>query len=189
VGALSEISVRPLAPIESDPGPSGAPAGVTFDAWSPVELPEPERPTSTALVVLAVVAGIGALTLGALAGISVVSRGSGGAPSAERQMLTLLAKPSTERIAFRGSGGRLVLAVGSGGRAAISIRGFEQATPETPYYAWIVGSGAPLRAATIDGSERAVVLSQALARGEDVVVATQAPTTVGPGTLLVALRD
>ena len=190
VGALSEISVRSLTPVEDTRGQEASPAGIAFDAWSPVELPVAERPTSMTLVVLAVAAGIGALTLGALAGLSAVSWGSsGGTPSVDRQALALLAKPSTERIAFRGSGGRLVLAIGSAGRAAISIRGFEQSTSGAPYYAWIVGSGAPVRAATIDGSERAVFLSGMLAPGEDVVVATDAPTDVGPNTPLVASRD
>jgi hypothetical protein len=189
VGALSEISVRPLTPVEDTRGQEGSSARVAFDAWSPVELPVAERPTSMTLVVLAVAAGIGALTLGALAGLSAVSWGSGGTPSVDRQALALLAKTSTQRIAFSGSGGRLVLAVGSGGRAAISSRGFEQASSGPPYYAWIVGSGAPVRAATIDGSARAVFLSQKLAPGDDVVVATQAPTDVGPNTPLVASRD
>jgi hypothetical protein len=189
VGALSEISVRPLTPVDDTRGQEGSSAGMAFDAWSPVDLPAAERPTSMTLVVLAVAAGIGALTLGVLAGLSALSWGSGGTPSVERQALALLAKPSTERIAFRGSGGRLVLAIGSGGRTAISVRGFEQASSGGPYYAWIVGSGAPVRAATIDGSARAVFLSRTLAPGDDVVVATQAPTDIGPNTPLVASRD
>ncbi|HEX5027491.1 MAG TPA: hypothetical protein VFV56_01640 [Gaiellaceae bacterium] len=189
MGALSEIPVRTLTSVEDTGGQDGPSAGIAFDPWSPVELPAAERPTSMTLVVLAVAAGIGALVLGALAGLSAVSWGSDGTPSVERQALALLAKPSTERIVFRGSGGRLVLAIGSAGRAAVSIRGFGQATSETPYYAWIVGSGAPVRAATIDGSERAVFLSQTLVPGDDVVVATHSPAGVGPNTPLVASRD
>jgi hypothetical protein len=189
VGALSEIPVRTLTSVEDTGGQDGPSAGIAFDPWSPVELPAAERPTSMTLVVLAVAAGIGALTLGVLAGLSALSWGSGGTPSVDRQALALLTKTSTERLAFRGSGGRLVLAVGSGGRAAISIRGFEQASSGAPYYAWIVGSGSPVRAATIDGSARAVFLSRTLAPGDDVVVATQAPTDVGPNTPLVASRD
>jgi hypothetical protein len=46
-----------------------------------------------------------------------------------------------------------------------------------------------VRAATIDGSACAVFLSRTLAPGDDVVVATQAPTDIGPNTPLVASRD
>ena len=79
-------------------------------------------------------------------------------------MLALLAKPSTERIAFTGSRG-LVLAVGSGGRAAILVRGLDRADVGKPYRAWIVAPGAaPIRAAQFLGVERAVFLSGTSAR-------------------------
>jgi hypothetical protein len=99
----------------------------------------------------------------------------------ERRVLALLAKPSTERVVFRGSGGRLVLAVGSGGRAAILIRGVERSPAGKPYGAWVVVSGRPLRAARFTGAERAVFLSAPVPRGARVVVATDRATALRRG--------
>jgi hypothetical protein len=92
-----------------------------------------------------------------------------------RGVLALLAKPSTERIRFKGSSG-LVLAVGSGGRAAILVRGLRRATPDKPYVAWIVVPGrAPVRAARFVGTERAVFLSTRVGRNQSVVVSPVRP--------------
>ena len=150
------------------------------------------------LVVLASCAGAGAMILGVLAGVSTLSgadepsspavAATSDAQRAEQQALALLAKPSTERVVFRGSGGRLLLAVGSGGRAAILIRGFGQAAGP-PYTAWVVGSTKPVRAARFDGTERAVFLSVALRPHESVVVARKRPTALSPAMQLVALRS
>ena len=173
-------------------------AGTTLSAWAPVEVPRARRPTPTTLVVLASCAGVGALLLGLLAGVFALSgwgeptapagTATGAAqPTAEQQALALLAKPSTERIVFRGSGGRLLLAVGSAGRAAILIRGLEQAAGPL-YGAWVVGSSRPIRAARFDGTERAVFLSVPLRPHESVVVSRGRPTGLNAATQLVALR-
>jgi len=103
------------------------------------------------------------------------------------QVLALLAKPSTERVVFRGSGGGLLLAVGSGGRAAILVRGVERVAGH-PYGAWLVGSSRLVRAASFDGSERAVFLSVPLRPHESVVVSQTRPARLDPATQLVALR-
>jgi hypothetical protein len=156
----------------------------TFAALKRVEVPQPRRPSPTPLVVLGLLAGIAAMALGGVAVVSAVrSADEAVAPVApaqkpmtvpriERQVLALLAKPSTERVVFRGSGGRLVLVVGSAGRAAILVRGFAGTPAGRPYRAWIVGSGKPIRAATITGTEPAVFLSAPVFRGESVVVAS-----------------
>ena len=183
------------APLPAADGDAEA-AGATPSAWSPVEVPHARRPTPTTLVVLASFAGVGALLLGLLAGVfafsasdepTAVSSTSLVQASAERQALALLAKPSTERIVFRGTGGRLLLAVGSGGRAAILVRGFERAAG-LPYGAWVVGSSRPIRAASIDGTERAVFLSVPLRPHESVVVSQTRPAGLDAATQLVALR-
>jgi hypothetical protein len=97
-------------------------------------------------------------------------------PAVEARALALLAKPSTERIAFQGSRGRLVLAVGSGGRAAILVRGLEKASAGKPYYAWIFAPGsAAVRAARFVGTERAVFLSRPVGQGASVVVSSVRP--------------
>lgn len=183
---------------DAEVGAEGPAPAATFDSWSPRELPHSRRPTPTTLVVLASCAGAGALILGVLAGVSTLS-GSGkpaepsatvasDSRSAEQQALALLAKPSTERIVFRGSGGRLLLAVGSGGRAAILIRGLERALPGRPYGAWVLGAGKPVRAARFDGTERAVFLTVPLERHDSVVVSQGRPTSLVPTSQLVALR-
>jgi hypothetical protein len=152
------------------------------------------RPTPTTLVVVASLAGVGALFLGLLAGVSTLTGSneptgpaatmtSAAQTAVERQALALLAKPSTERIVFRGSGGRLLLAVGSGGRSAILIRGFEHAVGR-PYGAWVVGTSRPIRAARFDGTERAVFLSVPLRSGESVVVAQKRPTSLETAQLV-----
>ena len=106
----------------------------------------------------------------------------------ERRVLALLAKPSTERIAFTGSRG-LVLAVGSGGRAAILVRGLERAEVGKPYRAWIVAPGAaPSRAAQFLGVERAVFLSGTLGPTASVVVSTTRPAARLGQNRFVAVR-
>jgi hypothetical protein len=193
VSSASEISIVP-APLAALDGDAEGAAGATLTAWSPVDVPRARRPTPTALVVLASCAGVGALLLGLLAGVFALSRldeptssSVTAASVAERQALALLAKPSTERIVFRGSGGRLLLAVGSGGRAAILVRGLERAVGR-PYGAWVVGASRPIRAARFNGSERAVFLSVPLRPGESVVVTQSRPKSLESANQLVALR-
>jgi Anti-sigma-K factor rskA, C-terminal len=165
--------------------------GPTFAALKRVDVPQPRRPSPTPLVVLGLLAGIAAMVLGGVAVFSAVRSADEPAapvgpaqpmttPRVEQQILALLAKPSTERVMFRGSGGRLVLVVGSAGRAAILVRGFAGAPAGRPYRAWIVGSGKPMRAATLTGTERAVFLSAPVLRGESVVVASSRSAAARP---------
>jgi hypothetical protein len=194
VSSTSEISIvrPPLSAVDGD----AEAVGTTPNAWSPVEVPHARRPTSTALVVLASCAGVGALLLGLLAGVFALSGSdapsapaatSVAQPTVEQRALALLAKPSTERIVFRGSGGRLLLAVGSGGRAALLVRGLERPVGSL-YGAWVVGSSRPIRAASLDGTERAVFLSVPLRPHESVVVSQNRPTGRNSAAQLVALR-
>jgi hypothetical protein len=170
-------------------------------AWAPVEVPRGQRPTPIVLAVLGVLAGLGAMALGAVAVFSADSSPSEGRraaarpatparPGVEEVALALLAKPSTERVVFQSSGGRLVLAVGTGGRAAILLRGLERAAADKPYYAWVVAPGrAPVRAARFDGAQRAVFLSRPLGPRASVVVSTERPAAGRPGrSLVVASR-
>jgi hypothetical protein len=172
--------------------------------WA-LDVPRGRRPSPLTLAVLGVVAGLAAMALGTAAVISagtsagatpetdtraVSAEPSGSAVSGvERRVLALLAKPSTERITFSGSHG-LVLAVGSGGRAAILIRGMERAAPGKPYLAWIVTPAAPpARAARFVGNERAVFLSRLLGPRASVVVSTTRPVSAEPvDNRVVALR-
>ncbi len=172
-----------MAPLEDEPSSRPDLSGIAVGPWSPVELPRGRRPSPTTIAVVAALAGIGAMVLGGAAVLSAArshertttaaaSRAPAVAPRTESAALALLAKPSTERVAFRRSGGRLLLAVGSGGRAAILQRGLEHARAGAPYYAWALIPGArPVRAARFVGTERAVFLSVRLGPRTSVAVA------------------
>ena len=200
--SLQEISVaRPSTPTEHG-GEDGY--GPAFSTWRTSDVPKPSRPSPTPLVLLALLAGIAAMVLGGVAVVAATRSAeetspppaaspkavSTPTPNAERRALALLAKPSTDRIVFRGSQGHLVLVVGSGGRAAILVRGFERAGAARPYYAWIVGaSGKPVRAARFTGSEPAVFLSKPVGRKSSVVVAPDRAAALRPKSAhVVAVR-
>jgi hypothetical protein len=166
-----------------------APASI----WA-VDVPTRRRLTPVLLAAVGVLAGIAAMALGAAAVFYAASGERGETPSGadvappatlestpdlsavERRALALLAKPSTERIPFTGGRG-LVLAVGSGGRAAILIRGFEPAPAGRPHNAWIVRPepAAPVRAARFVGTERAVFLTRPVGPRASVVVTSERP--------------
>ena len=186
--------------VESPDGLLASPGSI----WA-VDVPRGRRPSPLTLAFSGVVAGIAAMALGAAAVISAgasagesppsgvaapsPSTPSTGAASVERRVLALLAKTSTERVAFRGARG-LVLAVGSAGRAAILVRGLERASHREPYLAWVVTPGSkPVAAARLVGTERAVFLTRALGPRASVVVSKSRPVR-GPPALnpVVALR-
>ena len=194
--SLSETSLRPAPPAVEDLDALGP----TFSAWKSVEIPEPRRPSPAPLVVLGLLAGIAAMVVGAFAVVSAARSAEEPAPPApatptaaatprvEQQVLALLAKPSTDRVVFHGSGGQLLLVVGSAGRAAILVRGFERAPASRPYRAWVVGAGKPVRAGTFTGAERAVFLSVPVLRQERVVIARDRAAALRPSSKLVAAR-
>ena len=199
VTTVPDIPVVRLPAIEGDDL-----AGSAASMWA-VDIPRGRRPSPLSLAALGVLAGVAAMALGAAAVLSAgastdksTDDGSArsasqtqAAPSAspvERSVLALLAKPSTERIAFTGSRG-LVLAVGSGGRAAILVRGLERAEVGKPYGAWIVVPGAaPIRVAQFVGIERAVFLSRSIGTRASVVVSTTRPAARLEQNRVVAVR-
>ena len=157
--------------------------GVLVSRLEQLEVTRGRRPSPTTIAVVATLAGIGALALGTAAAFTARDSGKTTVVTttmpavragAEPQLIALLAKPSTRRIVFTRSGGRLVLAAGSGGRAAILVRGLERAAPGKPYIAWVIAPGArPVRAAHFVGTERAVFLSSRLRPKSTVVVSTE----------------
>jgi hypothetical protein len=194
--SLSETSFRPSPPVVDDLDALGP----TFSTWKSIEMPQPRRPSPTPLVVLGLLAGIAAMVVGAVAVVSAARSADAPAPPAavtppraetppvEQQVFALLAKPSTDRVVFQGSGGKLLLVVGSAGRAAILVRGFERAPAGRPYRAWVVGAGKPVRAGTFTGAERAVFLSVPVLRQERVVIAQDRATALRPSSKLAAVR-
>ena len=139
------------------------------------------------LAALALLAGLGAMVLGGAAVVSAgrdeddsivaqptPARASAPTTRVDRGTVLFLAKPSTQRIPFSGAAGRLVLAVGSGGRAAIVVRSGWQAPAGKSYGAWVVRrDGSLRRAAVFPASKRVVPLSKPLPRPATVVVAPQ----------------
>ena len=192
---MTTVPDIPVVHISALDGESPAAPGALMPAqvsWAAVEVPRGRRFSPIVLATLGVVAGIGAMALGTAAVISAgrsdaptssddstgagATRAAPSTPIVERRVLALLAKPSTERIAFSRSGGRLVLAVGSGGRAAILVRGLERAAPGTPYRAWILAPGRPpVRAAQFVGTEGAVFLTVPVPRGSSVALSAKRP--------------
>ena len=194
------VHVHVAAPGEEEPAGSDF-GGVAAGPWSPVELPRGRRPSPTTIAIVAALAGIAAMALGTAAVLTASRSTSDSATTAaastaqprtpgERAALALLAKPSTERVVFRRSRGRLLLAVGSGGRAAILMRGLARAAPGVPYYAWALEPGArPVRAARFVGTEREVFLATRLGPKTSVAVAAGRPGGHYPGNIaVVAVR-
>ncbi|HYI73919.1 MAG TPA: anti-sigma factor [Gaiellaceae bacterium] len=193
---VPDIPIVQLPALDPDGG-TGDSRSAPASIWA-VDIPHGRRLTPVLLAALGVLAGIAAMAVGTAA---VISAGSSAEPApvattqtegvttppvqpdvpAERRVLSLLAKPSTERVAFRGARG-LVLAVGSGGRAAILVRGLTEAPAGTSYGAWILSPGrGPVRAAQFTGVERAVFLSRPLGPRASVVISTRRPTATAPG--------
>jgi hypothetical protein len=157
-----------------------------------VELPPERRPRASTLTALAAAAGVAAVVLGALALVAALEDGSDtaseGAARDAWQAIALLSKPSTERIPFAGSAGTLVLAVGSGGRGVLVLRGLVPAPAGKTYEAWVVGpaGGAPDPDALFSGSERIVSLTRPVPEGATVAVTVE--DAVGADTPTQRLR-
>lgn len=161
----------------------------TAAASRPAEPPRrSQRVSPLVLVGLALLAGAGAIALGALA---VLEAGEKDArqvvePVATserdlRQALLLLAKPSTERVPFERSGGSLVLAVGSGGRAALVLRGFAPAPAGKTFHAWVFPPrGGARHAAAFTGSQPVVPLDRLVTVGSSVVVTSGRQSSPAP---------
>jgi hypothetical protein len=200
VASVPEIPVVRV-PVRGENVPlDGIASGVSAPAWGLVEVPRRQGLSSTVLATLGVMAGVGAMVLGAFA---VYTAGSSpgasktAAPASadakrpiEGRVLSLLAKPSTERVVFRGSEGRLVLAVGSGGRAAILVRGVRRPATAKPLYAWVLApSAVPVRAARLVASERAVFLSVPVGPRASVIVSSKRPTGSTARSSVIASRS
>jgi len=175
------LSLAP-APEDGVTGPGGDGAAAEHDATAarpaalhPVELPPEHRPTASNLTLLAAVAGVAALLLAAVA-IAWPGGGSSTAPTAEapalEQAVALLAAPSSDRIAFANSVGRLVLLVGATGDAMLVLNGLSPAPEGKTYQAWVKppGPGEARSAGLFSGNEQFVTLASRVPRGAQVGV-------------------
>jgi hypothetical protein len=136
----------------------------------PVEIAIPVyRVSAATLAALATVAGVAAVVLGAWAFVSSVREPEKvevlrAAPIAgSAQAISLLSKPSTQRLPLRNSAGALTLAVGAGGRGVLVLDGLAIAPVGLMYQAWVLDPRkrpyAPIAAAAFTGVETAVPLS------------------------------
>jgi hypothetical protein len=157
----------------------------------PVQLPPARRPSPATIGLLAGVAGLLALALGTFAFLSALDDDGSSTAAAARdsgRALALLSKPSTERVPVVGSQGALVLAVGSGGRAVLVLRGLEPAPSGSTYEAWVVdpAGGPPDPAGLFSGGERVVELTRPVPVGATVAVTVE--DAVGSDTPTQPLR-
>jgi len=138
-----------------------------------VELPPGKRLSGSTIASFAALAGVAAILLGSWAFVSSVTSDD---PSSERaqseRVISLLSKPSTERVPVDGSAGRIVLAVGTGGRAYLVLDGFGLAPTDKTYQAWVIKPNAksPESAAVFEGTEMIVPLAVAVRPGAVVAI-------------------
>lgn len=159
------FSLAERAPLEATPA---APT-----VLAPLELPRARRPTWPTLASLAIATGLVALALGAWAIVSSTDDATTGGDGTQLQRaLPLLTAPGAERIALRGSVGRIVLVADRGGTALLSLAGLGAAPEGYDYEAWVVppGSATPRPAGTFEGTERIVLLTRAAPPGSRVAV-------------------
>ncbi|HSI98050.1 MAG TPA: anti-sigma factor [Gaiellaceae bacterium] len=197
VARLSANELERNGPALHLPGAADPPESLRVT--QPVGLPREPRPAGTTLAVLAVLAGVAAIALGswAFASGGRSDRSSEAVPvastAATERAIALLSKPSTERIPVEGSGGRMILVAGPGGRSFLALDGLEPASAGETYQAWLIGPNGRVvaSAAVFSGTEAIVPLSRIVARGSGIGVTLERTGGVPAPTrtlTLVALR-
>jgi Anti-sigma-K factor rskA len=143
--------------------------------FEPIELPQRHRVSGVTFAALAAVAGVAAIALGMWAFVSSVRAQD--EPEVVRpapiygavQAISLLSKPTTERIPLEGSQGDAVLAVGARGRGVLVLDGLPLAPAGRSYQAWVVDPKVRplehLSAAVFTGVETIVPLAQPVPEG------------------------
>ena len=217
-----EITRAPVAvgaadSVEIAGSPSSSPvSSITVDRLGEALIPPPEhRLSGERLAVLASLAGAGAIVLGGVAMATTLHSSGSDAPATDTGTPTVatvpsagagessrsrataavsfLAKPSTQRIPFANSGGRIVLAVGPRGRGVLVLQGLRPAVTGTSYVAWLVGRKGRVAgsAGVFSGRTSIVPLSRLVPVGSAVAVTLErAARKVPTGKLrLVARRD
>ena len=174
----SPIATRPATNGTSDgPGTrAAAPRAPRLVELPPVELPPRRRLSGAALAAIAGILGVAAIALGVTA--LVTSLDSDGESAAEAaspdsaQTISLLSKPSTQRVPIAGSGGRIILAISSEGRGVLVLDGLGLAPAGKDYQAWVIRpkAKAPASAGVFSGVETIVPLSVAVRPGSLVAI-------------------
>lgn len=159
------------------PEPSGAePPKIVVGT---VEVPSSKRLSGATIAAFAALLGVGAILLGSWAFVSSVrTDNEASAETAQsEQVISLLSKPSTQRVPVDGSAGRIVLAVGTDGRAYLVLDGLGLAPTGKSYQAWVIkpNAKAPASAAIFAGTEMIVPLSVAVRPGAVVAITIERP--------------
>jgi hypothetical protein len=161
-----------VAPAEPEPPPAEA---VDEGALEPIVVSSRYRVSAKTLVALATVTGVAAIALGAWAFVSSVREPDSlevlrTTPiSGSSQAISLLSKPSTQRLPLRRSGGAITLAVAADGRGVLVLDGLPVLPVGLTYQAWLLDPGKRSReyvpAAAFTGAETAVPLAAEVPRG------------------------
>ena len=155
--------------------PTGEAATENGRVVDTLELPAPHRVSGITFAALAAVAGIAAIALGTWAFVASVRETDSvsvvrAAPVfGAAQAVSLLSKPSTERLLLEGSEGHVTLAVAEGGRGVLVLDGLAIAPPGLTYQAWAADPESRPRehvsAGTFTGVEMVVPLTARIPPG------------------------
>jgi hypothetical protein len=178
----------PAAPVAIRVDSNGSPPPVPDTSghiaqMGPIELPPARRLSAPILAALAAVAGVAAIALATTALVKSLDSDDRNAVAAEQtttaegvpaaeQALSLLSRPSTQRLPIANSGGRVILAVGVTGRGVLVLDGLGLAPAGKAYQAWVIkpNANAPDSAAVFSGTEAIVPLSVAVKPGAVVAI-------------------
>ncbi|MBA2764125.1 MAG: anti-sigma factor [Thermoleophilaceae bacterium] len=185
----SNGTATPVLGADSPPAPASA--------LGPIELPPKRRLSGTTLAAVAALLGVAAIALGTTALVKSLDSDDAAEAveqtstvSAADEVISLLSKPSTQRMPVANSGGRIVLAIGANGRGVLILDGLGAPPPGKAYQAWVIKpkAKAPLSAGLFSGIETIVPLSVSVKAGSVVAITieraggapapTQAPTLV-----------
>jgi len=167
----SNGSASPIPDADSSPRPTSA--------LGPVELPPKRLLSGTTLAAVAALLGVAAIALGTTALVTSLDSDdvSEAAPQATtaseaEQAISLLSKPSTQRVPIANSGGRIILAIGETGRGVLVLDGLAAAPAGKAYQAWVIKpkAKAPASAAVFSGIESIVPLSVSVKVGSVVAI-------------------
>lgn len=146
---------------------------------TPVEVPRKRGVSGATLAGIATAVGVAAIALGAWAVVLSVSSNDSSEASAAavelqgvRQVVSLLSKPSTERIPLEGSAGRIILVVGARGYGVLVLDGLAPAPGGKSYQAWLIRPNAktPKPAAVFSGADVVVPLTTTVPPGGAVAI-------------------
>jgi Anti-sigma-K factor rskA len=180
--SAAPVAVRVDSNGSPQPVPGASAPLTRVSGLGPIELPAKRKLSGSVLAALAALVGVAAIALGTTAVVASLDSDDDGAAAIEQtttesapaaqQALSLLSKPSTQRLPIANSGGRVILAVGVTGRGVLVLDGLGLAPAGKAYQAWVIKpkAKAPASAAVFSGIETIVPLSVAVKPGSVVAI-------------------